>query len=107
MDDLETSVEYDRHGAITKLTYPSGRVVDTSRDALGGMKVISDSGSTIADYNYLGAKHVESRSHGNGTTLSYNYDALGRVKETKHVHTSRGTPPERHRNAARTTPTTA
>ena len=84
MNNLTAAMEYDLRGVMTRLTYPGGRVVDFARDGLGRLDVISESGSMIADYAYLGAKHVESRTQGNNTKLAYAYDGLGRVVETVH-----------------------
>ena len=85
MDDLITVMEYDLSGAMTKLTYPGGREIDITRDALSRPKQIKDGSKTLADYDYLGRSRVESRSHHNGTSVNYGYDYMGRINDTTHA----------------------
>src|SRR5262249_55727177 len=71
-----TSV-YDAVGNITSLTYPGGRVIHTTYDALERRSQITDmSTGLIATYDYIGPSRVERRDYGNGTRCEYTYDGI-------------------------------
>jgi|GEM_PF-3244127 len=67
---------YDGVGNMLACTYPNGRVVTTSYDDNDRMKRITEDadGSMIAEYDYLGNRHLE-RRHGNGTRMTFHNGA--------------------------------
>lgn len=86
---------YDGVGRRLSCTYPDGRVVEQSHDAVDRVKTISDQGAvtSIAEYDYLGVSRILERRHGNGTRLTHHddagnqtgYDALRREIQHRHI----------------------
>jgi len=77
----ETSYQYNDNGAITKITYPSGRQVIYSLNTLGlvnniSTQSISDTASTtvISNVNYLPFGPSASYTYGNGLVATRMYD---------------------------------
>jgi len=83
-DALPTAVVasvYDGVGNQTRCTYPGGRVIATTFDALERKKTITDvtnsmSPQMIATYVYVGADRVVRRDYGNNTRCTYTYDGI-------------------------------
>jgi YD repeat-containing protein len=74
---IHTSVStFDGQGNRLSCTYPSGRTVDRSFDQLNRIRSVQDSGSPLADYEYIGLR-IEQVRHGNGTQSDYAYDGFG------------------------------
>jgi RHS repeat-associated protein len=67
---------YDGVGNQLSCTYPGGRIVSNTHDALNRKKVISDQDGMIATYYYVGPGRVERRDYGNNTRTEYSYDGI-------------------------------
>jgi len=76
---LTASCVTDEEGNPTLVTYPSGRQVAYSYDALGRVHDISDAGVVHASFAYLGPSRVERCITGDGLTTDHSYDASGRL----------------------------
>ena len=70
---------YDGVGNLLSCTYPGGRSVNSTYDALNRKQTISDALGTIASYNYFGPGRVERRDYGNGSRAVYTYDGIRRM----------------------------
>ena len=71
-----TSYAYDADGNVTSTTYPSGRVIDYGRDAIGQITSVTSTKSSVqktivsaATYEPFGP--LASITHGNGITVDY------------------------------------
>jgi RHS repeat-associated protein len=80
-----TEYGYNLAGEISQITYPSGRVVTQTYDAIGRLCGVGASGSTCSSgtryasgYNYNTAGELTGLTYGNGvvTNLSYTSDRL-------------------------------
>lgn len=89
--------QFDSVGRRTTLTYPNGRIVESTSDDLNRFKTIKDQGDTsnIGAYDYLGASRVMERRYKNGTKLTLysgnsdtSFDALRRLQRLTHVNGS-------------------
>jgi YD repeat-containing protein len=76
---------YNLSGELTSLTYPSGRVVQESYDAIGRLCAVGTSGATcttgtnyVSGFAYNTASQVTGLNYGNGVaaTLTYSADRL-------------------------------
>ena len=83
---FDTEFLYDRGGKLARLIYPSGRIVDFTRDALGRIKAVftrqnaaSEGFKVVDDVRYRAFGPVESFTHGNDLRRVVDYDADGRV----------------------------
>ncbi|MFN0060624.1 MAG: RHS repeat-associated core domain-containing protein [Planctomycetota bacterium] len=95
-DGAPSSAVLSGDGQRLLLRYPGGRMIDRAFDALDRLTAVSDSGSAIANYAYMGpglARPLR-RVHGNGTRLTFlnnaenfirGYDSLRRITELRHV----------------------
>ncbi len=75
-----TGYAYDLAGELTAITYPSGRVVQQSYDAIGRLCAVGASGSSCTagtryaqDFAYNAAAQVTAFNYGNGVTASLAY----------------------------------
>ncbi len=82
------SSEYDGVGNRTSLTYPTGRVVTTTYDALDRVQQVFSGGSVAATYTYIGPSRVERVDRPLGSSTDYEYDLRPLVTR---VHTHDGT----------------
>nr|MBP9891456.1 RHS repeat protein [Planctomycetota bacterium] len=71
---FSTSRTFDARGFCTGQTFPDGREIHFSSDALGRIAGITHGNDTIATYSYIGAR-IKSVAYGNGTQCNYGYDA--------------------------------
>jgi RHS repeat-associated protein len=82
-----TTYGYDNNDRLSQITYPSGRVVDYTRNALGQVTSISTTPSggsetTIASsISYLPFGALEDINWGNGLTLDQSYDSDYRLSD--------------------------
>ena len=72
-----TRTTYDGIGNLVETTYPGGRVVTRTYDALERPSMVTD-GATgmVAAYDYVGQHRVARRDLGNGTRTTYEYDGI-------------------------------
>jgi len=74
---------YDKAGTRTKLTYPAGKEVVFTYDALARVSTIADGANERAVYKYRGSSRLSQKALKNGantvSTLKVGYDGLGRV----------------------------
>ncbi|WP_316233816.1 RHS repeat-associated core domain-containing protein [Bradyrhizobium sp. SZCCHNPS2010] len=87
---------YDLDGNVTRMTYPSGRIVDYARDALGHITDVTSrtSSATVAlasNATYTAAGPLQSLTYGNGLTLIKTYDQDYRLNQLLVTDTSSGT----------------
>ena len=65
---------YNQAGELTSITYPSGRAVQQSYDAIGRLSSIASGATTYANgFAYNPAFQPTSLSYGNGVTASFSY----------------------------------
>jgi len=76
LNGQEVVSAYDGAGNRLTCTYPGGRVVTGTFDALERLSTISDQGGLIVSYDYVGSDRVEQRDYGNGTRLEFEYDGI-------------------------------
>jgi len=67
---------YDAEGNLLSCTYPGGRLVTTTYDALNRPQVIADTNGMLATYYYIGRGRVERRDYRNNTRTLYRYDGI-------------------------------
>ena len=58
------------------MSYPNGRVVSNTYDALNRISVVSDELGPVAVYNYIGPRRVEQRLYINSQELTLEYDGI-------------------------------
>ncbi|MCH6258917.1 DUF6531 domain-containing protein [Puniceicoccaceae bacterium K14] len=75
---------YDGVGNKLTCTYPDGRIITTSYDALERKATIQDEEQSIAVYSYFGPARVERKVLGNGTQTNMEYDEIRRMTEIAH-----------------------
>jgi RHS repeat-associated protein len=76
--------QYDRNGNRTRMTYPSGRVVDYTFDYADRSYSATTGGTTlVSSASYLPFGPVVSTTYGNGTTKSVTYDNRYLITENK------------------------
>ncbi|MHC4443652.1 MAG: DUF6531 domain-containing protein [Planctomycetota bacterium] len=88
-----TSSIYDGVGNQLSLTYPGGRVITCTYDALNRKSAVSDVGGLLGRYNYLGPARVERRltAPGAGVTVSnWEWDGIRRITRSTHVKVGSG-----------------
>jgi len=83
-----TSYQYDDANRVTQVTYPSGRTVSTTRDAIGRLSGMTSDlngelSTIIASRVYRADGYWTEQSYGNGLIQSKTYDQQGRL--TDHV----------------------
>jgi RHS repeat-associated protein len=78
---LPVNYSYDLAGNVTSVTYPSGRVVVYTRDAVGRITAISTAQTTasanqavVSGASYLPFGPLSSFTHGNGLVATLTYD---------------------------------
>ncbi|MCC6321913.1 MAG: RHS repeat protein, partial [Phycisphaerales bacterium] len=83
---------YDGMGNQTRLSYPGGRVITRTHDALDRTATVADAAPAfaVATYSYIGPRRIERRDFGNATRSEYTYDALGRLVRSMHSDTVSG-----------------
>jgi RHS repeat-associated protein len=90
---------YDGEGNQTRLTYPGGRVIVRTYDALDRPFVVRDDppgpGATLAVHRYLGPYRLQQRDEPNGAAaelvrMTRLYDGDRRVSEIQHVRDPAG-----------------
>jgi len=78
-----TSYQYNGAGELTQVTYPSGRVLQNSYNAVGWLCEVAPATSGCGTatspfataFSYDGAGHVTGFNYGNGVTATYSYAA--------------------------------
>ncbi len=71
-----TSYSYNDAGEMTQITYPSGRIVNPSYDAIGRLSQIAGGGTNYtSSYAYNPAFQVTGMNYGNGVAASFGYSA--------------------------------
>ncbi len=71
-----TSYQYNLAGEMTQITYPSGRIVNPSYDAIGRLSQIASVGTNYtSSYAYSPAFQVTGMNYGNGVSASFGYSA--------------------------------
>jgi len=91
---------FDAVGNQTQLSYPGGRVVNTTFDELERMKTTGDTNGMIATYNYVGPRRVARRDYGNGTLSEYSHNGLAGVPNPTGDFGSRNIVRTRHTKVA-------
>ena len=68
------SYEYNKNGAVTKVTDGSGISTTYGYDTNGRMKTVSDNGDLLATYNYNIDSTVSNIIYNTGISVGYSYD---------------------------------
>jgi len=71
--------DYDQAGFLTDIGYPGSDSVDIAREALGRISSVSVNASTMATYQYAGAKVVERRYSDPNVYYRPEYNSLGQM----------------------------
>lgn len=74
-----TSCRFDGVGNRLEISYPGGRTIGCTYDALNRKKVINDTTGIVqplAAYDYVGPERVERRAYGNNTRTEFTYDGI-------------------------------
>jgi len=79
-----TQYEYNKNGVLTKITYPTGRIINYDPDSVDRTRIsqvrINDSPTLLASgINYLPFGGVAGLTYGNNLTLTQEYDTQYRV----------------------------
>ncbi|MCH9693841.1 MAG: hypothetical protein K0U72_04970 [Gammaproteobacteria bacterium] len=79
-----TLYQYDAAGNVSAVTYPSGRVVDYVRNALGEITQVTSTKNSVAKTVISNATHapfgpVETLTYGNGVVFNYQYGLDNRI----------------------------
>ncbi len=91
------SYSYDLLDQVTSTTYPSGRVVDTPRDALGRVLTVDHTLASVTEYlvdatQFDGRGALSALNYGNGTFQTRSYDAAGRINNITLTDSHNGAP---------------
>jgi RHS repeat-associated protein len=70
----EVNMDYDKNGNKTSLTYPSGKALSITPDALDRIANIQSGSNPVAGYTYEGQDKVKIKTLGNGLKLEAEYD---------------------------------
>ena len=78
------SYQYDAAGNVSSITYPSGRTIDYSRNAVGEVtQVVSTKSSVsktvVSNTSYLPFGPAKTVTYGNGVTINYEYGLDSRI----------------------------
>ena len=96
LDNLVTASTYDAVGNRLSLTYPSGRALAYSYDSNNRCSAITESGTSLASFDYTGVSRLSRVTYGNGTRTLIGHDGLagtpnaagdhgfGRIKRIRH-----------------------
>ncbi len=88
-----TSYQYGAGDVRSRITYPSGRVVNINRDSTGRLSSLTDGGGAnyLSGMGYNAAGQVTGLTLGNGVAETYGYDA-NRLQLTTQTATKSGGP---------------
>jgi len=93
-----TNYTYNLANELTQITYPSGRVVIQSVDAIGRLCAVGASGSTCSTgttyatgYGYNTAQQLTGFNYGNGVAASFGYSTDGRLQLNSISYAKSGT----------------
>ncbi len=77
-----TSFDYSGE-YMSRLEYPSGRVLDFARDTKGRLRNLAfeHEEDSLAKFEWLGTERFWAGSYGNGTSDAQRYDAFGRLEK--------------------------
>jgi len=70
---------HDQAGFVTSTTYPSGTVIDRTNTWAGQIDTLSQAGTTLVDYAYVGSRPASRAYPAINVATSYTYDNLGRA----------------------------
>ncbi|CAM2068617.1 Ig-like domain-containing protein [Sulfidibacter corallicola] len=76
LDGQTTSAEFDGEGNMLSCTFPGGRSLTYTYDALNRRKTAADGGGTIYTHFWAGPDRLVARDQGNGTRLLKTYDGV-------------------------------
>ncbi|MCB9850768.1 MAG: RHS repeat protein [Phycisphaerales bacterium] len=76
LQGVTTTSSYDGLGNQTQCVYPGGRVIDRAYNGVNRLSSISENGSSIATFSYVGAGRKQFRQLGNGSQTFYAYDGV-------------------------------
>jgi RHS repeat-associated protein len=93
-----TNYTYNLANELTQITYPSGRVVVQSVDAIGRLCAVGATGSTCStgatyatSYGYNSAQQLTGFNYGNGVAASFGYSTDGRLQLNSISYAKSGT----------------
>ncbi len=70
---------HDQAGFVTSTTYPSGMVIDRTNTSAGQIDTLSQAGTVLVDYAYVGSRPAGRGYPAINVATGYAYDNLGRV----------------------------
>jgi RHS repeat-associated protein len=74
----ETAYEYDVHGALIGVSYPTGQRFTLSYDGRGRLTAIHGADGLVAGFAYDAQHNMVAETDARGAATHYTYDALGR-----------------------------
>jgi len=88
---LTLSNSWDGIGRRLKVTYPGGRELSFTHDALDRVREIHEGvGPPLATYRYVGPMRILQRDYANGLQTQISYDSAKRIAAIRHQQTSNG-----------------
>lgn len=76
---LVTEYEYDRHGSLVAVRYPSGATLAFERDEHGRLVRVTGPDGTIGAFEYDAEDNIVTEIGARGDVSRFAYDALGRI----------------------------
>ena len=77
-------ISYDRRSLPTRITTPSGRVIERTYTDRGELDTVEVAGNLVSDDAYDAAGKLVQRLHGNGASSAWTYDPVGRSATIEH-----------------------
>jgi RHS repeat-associated protein len=73
--NYNTAYQYNTDGTVASITYPSGRIIGLSEDAIGRLTQVANNGAAILSVgSYNAAGDIVSETYGNGVAGTYSYN---------------------------------
>jgi YD repeat-containing protein len=78
-------IEHDRRSLETRITTPSGRVIENAYTARGELDTVQLGTTVLAQHAYGDSGGLQQRLFGNGTSTTWTYDVNGGVRSILHA----------------------
>ncbi|MBL8861986.1 MAG: RHS repeat protein, partial [Planctomycetes bacterium] len=87
LNGKRTEIRTSGSGRVQGFSYPGGRVIDHTRDAIGRLKTVREPGASVdlSKLEYRGLGTLKRRDYFNGTRTIYQHDAVLRALDVSHA----------------------